>query len=105
MMKCKKCNGTGRLLEPFYDTTGLIANFKGDICFVCNGTGKIEQTNEEWIRSCSTEELVEWIKTVTRHCYACGYDMARNGIQTKPKCPFQDCVQDDTERWLKEKHK
>lgn len=59
-MKCKRCNGTGRLLEPFYDTTGLIANFKGDICFVCNGTGNVEMTNFDRITA-SPEALAEFI--------------------------------------------
>ena len=61
------------------------------------------QTHQEFIQTCSTEELAEWIKTVTRHCYACGYDMARNGLQTKTKCPFGRCVADDAESWPKEK--
>ena len=49
-MKCDLCNGTGKLLKNWYDTTGLMTHFKGDVCFMCDGKETVgePQTNEEW---------------------------------------------------------
>ena len=52
-MKCKYCDGTGKRYSWMLD--------KRDECPYCNGTGEIEVTNEEYIRSCSTEELAKLI--------------------------------------------
>ena len=77
-MKCKYCNGTGldknKMLDAVVD------------CGACNGTGEIEQTNEEWLRSATTEELAKAIFEIgTKHC-----------------CwPFSE---GSILRWLKEKH-
>ena len=66
-MKCQRCNGVGKYKNAF-----------GDIvrCDRCYGTGEVEYgendrifpvgeqkplTNEEYIRSCSTEELAKLI--------------------------------------------
>ena len=92
-LRCEECHGKGK----------VSIDWQSYICGVCNGTGKKELTNQLYIQNCTTEELAEWVKNVTRHCYACGYDMARNGLQTKTKCPFGRCVADDAEVWLKEK--
>ena len=66
------------------------------ICEVCHGKGEVEQTNEEWLRQCSTEELAEFLfqhgdcigcpasKEICRECY--------NGCKTA----FME--------WLQEKH-
>ena len=54
-MKCERCNGTGRILEPFGNRTIPSG------CPICNGTGILEQTNEEWFCSLSTEEKAEWL--------------------------------------------
>lgn len=70
-MKCDLCNGTGKLLKNWYDTTGLMTHFKGDVCFMCDGKGTIGelQTNEEWLRQCTTEQLAEWLRGVYWHCH------------------------------------
>ena len=63
-MKCKHCNGTGKVRGYFYEKTGVNKWEKvwGDSpCDECNGTGKIEITNEEWLQTCSAEEFAEWI--------------------------------------------
>ena len=93
-MKCPYCHGKG---------SRHVVDQALKLCLYCQGTGKIEPTHQEFIQNCTTEELAEWVKNVTRHCYACGYDMARNGLQTKTKCPFGRCVADDAESWPKEK--
>ena len=51
-MKCPKCGGKG------------IYNHVADYyvrCNKCNGTGEIEQTEEEWFASLTTEEKAKWI--------------------------------------------
>lgn len=61
-MKCKHCNGTGKVRGYFYEKTGVNKWEKvwGDSpCEECNGTGEIEVTNEEWLRQCTTEQLAE----------------------------------------------
>ena len=67
-MKCKICGGTG--------TSNTCVNGTFKPCTFCNGTGEYEpfdadveldkldsepQTNEEWLRSCNTEQLAEEI--------------------------------------------
>ena len=67
-MKCKYCNGTG--------TSNTCVNGTFKPCSFCDGTGEYEpfdadieldkldsepQTNEEWLRSATTEQLAEWI--------------------------------------------
>ena len=58
MTVCPKCNGKG--------TVGYfhIDHFVDIECERCNGSGEVsevEMTNEEYIRSCSTEELADVI--------------------------------------------
>ena len=48
-MKCPSCNGDGR--TQYFDYP----------CIRCGGTGEVELTNEEYIRTCSTEELAKLI--------------------------------------------
>ena len=53
--RCQNCNGKG-----FYSV-----DWKMVRCEVCNGSGKKPQTNEEWLRSATTEQLAEtlaWIE-------------------------------------------
>lgn len=72
-------------------------------CRKCKGTGVIEnepQTNEEWRKTCSTEEFAEWISNLAYACMRCGMS---NG---EAYCRTGYCIQDeaDAEKWLKEKH-
>lgn len=54
-MKCFACDGTGMCHDE---------EMRFD-CPVCHGTGEYFPTNEEWLRSCSTEELAEQISNFT----------------------------------------
>ena len=56
-MKCPRCKGEGKLEYP-----GFADRYFQ--CPKCNGTGELEMTNEEYIRTCSTEELTEFLITV-----------------------------------------
>ena len=93
-MKCKHCNGTG--------TTNWCVNGTFVDCPYCGGTGEmeVEMTNDEWRKTCSTEEFAEWISNLAYSCMRCGMS---NG---EAYCHTGYCIQDkaDAEEWLKEKH-
>ena len=61
---------------------------------------KTEQTNEEWRKTCSTEEFAEWISNLAYACMRCGMS---NG---KAYCHTGHCIQDkeDALLWLKQPH-
>lgn len=82
-MKCKHCDGTG--------TTNWCVNGTFINCPHCGGTGEVEQTNEEWLRQCTTEELAEFIRK-QRDDWSDGWYSDWH--------PFSEIVE-----WLKEKHK
>ena len=66
-MKCKHCNGTGKVRGYFYEKTGVNKWEKvwGDSpCDECNGTGEIELTEQEYIQTCNTEQLAEALTKV-----------------------------------------
>ena len=56
-MKCPKCDGRGTV--GYYH----IDHFVDVECDRCNGSGEVEMTNEEWLKSLSTEELANYIAT------------------------------------------
>ncbi len=62
---------------------------------------KKTQTNEDYLRSCTTEELVNVIHLMTASCYVCG----SVGVDYK-RCYFRkQCAgPKEIEEWLKEKH-
>ena len=98
-MKCHICNGTGKERNYFGTIIG--------VCPKCNGTGEAQpMTNEEYIRTCSTEELAIllcnelFIVEVPNPSLACRY---RNKLfQSFPLNPM-DAYQ-EVMRWLREKH-
>ena len=55
-MKCTKCGGTGKE----YWNGNVFCN-TGFECDKCNGTGEVEQTNEEWFDGLSTWEKAKWL--------------------------------------------
>ena len=88
-MRCPRCHGTGKITE--WVATDTVSEYEFP-CRKCNGKGEIEVTNEEYIRSCSFEELAgaiyEW--------YSAGYTTGRVGL---PLNSITGIVE-----WLKEKH-
>lgn len=99
-MKCKYCDGTG--------TSNWCVNGCFKPCDYCDGTGEVEDkcggkgvveplTNEEWRRTCSTEEFAKFLEDVTNGCYHCGM------TDDISQCAFQK-HQCNIKEWLKEKY-
>ena len=58
-MKCNNCGGTGHCNDVVMVEDGFATRVKH--CAVCNGTGEIGQTEQEYLQTCDTEQLAEWI--------------------------------------------
>lgn len=57
-MKCQLCDGKGEYMHA-------IGGYRP--CEHCKGTGKIVQTNEEWLEQASTEEKARFLEMI---CYS-----------------------------------
>lgn len=97
MAVCDLCKGTGRLLKPWYDTTGLMTGFTGDICFKCDGKGKIGEpmTNEEWFCQLPTEEKAKVFANATYSTAETPLTILWGGKEAEQK---------KWEMWLKQPH-
>ena len=97
-MKCPRCGGSGKYTNIFGDYI---------TCDFCYGTGEIAygedghlvsvgkqkpMTNEEYIRSCSTEELAEVL-----------LEIYKDGINDYKTDWWEDSKEDWMD-WLKEEH-
>ena len=92
-MKCPDCNGTGKSKYGYNQP-----------CTHCYGKGFVEPlTNEEYMRSCTTEQLAKWIQYVICHCKHCNADNAFL-CQFYDKVGFVPCVGDGLVEWLKQPH-
>lgn len=80
-MKCEYCNGNGVIINDALRRTS---------CPVCGGKGDIEQTNEEWFDTLSTEEKADFFCTVQNCLTIYGDHIATH---------------EDWVKWLKEPHK
>ena len=91
-MKCPMCDGKGIRCEESDNGIGYISCE----CYHCNGTGEIEQTEQEYIQTCNTEQLAEWLRGVYWHCHEidckhCNY-------------PWRCMEKGDIVEWLKQPH-
>ena len=99
-MKCKICGGTG--------TSNTCVNGTFKPCTFCDGTGEYEpfdadieldkldsepQTNEEWRKTCSTEEFTEELAKVVLDLVSWNND------------PKPSEVRNILKAWLKRQHK
>jgi len=67
-MKCPFCEGTGKCYQQTITYEEVETNRTNKYltkCFKCNGTGEIEQTNEEWFCGLSTEEKAKVLRRKT----------------------------------------
>ena len=85
-MKCKMCGGAGVIQGQ---APGIVS-----CCPACDGKGFIEQTNEEWLRSCTTEQLVSFLLWYPNNVH--GYP--------KPKMSIAE-EEDAIREWLKQPRK
>ena len=91
-MKCPQCLGSGVMAYPVDYEQGLFDEMN---CSMCNGEGTV-QTNEEWIKSCNTEQLAEWIGNVLDEvCDTSNYNC---------KNCFKWCNRKKVVEWLKQPH-
>ncbi len=61
-MKCPKCDGYGIIGDAVPDILrGRGHIFSSNECDRCHGSGEVEQTNEEWLRTATTEQLAEFV--------------------------------------------
>lgn len=93
MTVCPKCKGYGIVGSAVPDILrGRGAIFSSNECDMCHGSGEVEQTNEEWMRSATFEELAgaiyEW--------YSQGHIEGKVGKQLSSVTMVVE--------WLKEKH-
>ena len=61
-MICPMCKGGRKVLKKEKGDMGYIVRLA--ICDKCNGTGEVEMTNEEWLRSCPPQELIRFLMNV-----------------------------------------
>ena len=91
-MKCKSCNGTGKINIIDFAKQGWKDTKK--VCPICHGTGTIEQTNEKWFDGLSTEEKARWFCDHIR-CSDCRFN---------EECLDEQMGQDLWIKWLKQPH-
>ena len=94
-MKCQRCKGEGKLEYP-----GFADRYYQ--CPKCNGTGELEMTNEEYIRSCSTEELAKLIYKIAVTDVL--MDRFFTAEVVNAEIVDVDSGIKEAETWLKEKH-
>lgn len=88
-MKCKHCDGTGYLKTI---SVGAVP------CSACNGTGEIPITNDEWRKTCSTEEFAKLLSDAMWY----GEQCATEGVLCENcKCPWCEGISN----WLKQPHR
>ena len=62
-MKCKHCHGTGKRFVST-NKNAITGNGYTADCLYCNGTGEIEMSHKEYIRTCNDEELAKMLYTI-----------------------------------------
>ena len=90
-MKCIECNGTGKSKYGYNQP-----------CTYCDGKGFTEpMTNEEYIRTCSVEELATVIYGIA--AYDTLYDRIHNAVVLNP-CEDDSAGINEVMKWLEEKN-
>ena len=58
---CPACGGTGIVVHPMMSMNGdeYTGEWEQHECEMCGGTGEIQQTEQEYIQTCNTEQLAE----------------------------------------------
>ena len=94
-MKCTECGGTGKV-----DGWDGLTEYS---CKVCNGKGYLNE--QEYIQTCNTDQLAEFLFHIACMCSYCG-DEAHSTEEKTQKCHFGKCCcrRQDWLKWLKQPH-
>ena len=93
MMRCPKCDGHG--FELLANRFGRIRKLE---CDLCNGTGYLPTTNEEWLHMLNTEQLAEAI--LLQWIHGAYHGVGEFGLTDKEI----ESARDDIVEWLKQPH-
>ena len=101
-MECPMCDGKGKYKNVFGKVDG---------CYYCLGTGEVNdkseqvKTEQEYIQTCNTEQLAEFLFRIAYMCSYCG-DEAHSSQEKMQQCHFGKCgcQRKDWEMWLKQPH-
>ena len=97
MTECPKCKGYGIVGSAVPDILrGRGAIFSSNECDMCHGSGEVEMTNEEWIKSLDTEGLVDYLYEVHKGGNSVERQRWIENHKERVKMQFRG--------WLKEKH-
>lgn len=104
-MKCPNCDGKGYWQEDMPNKfMGKFKQTKVWECSVCHGSGEIKpQTNEEWLRTATTEELAEMLFDIYETGLNCGEWYGGGKGFCVPAGPKMLTVEDFV-GWLRKKH-
>lgn len=97
-MKCKTCNGLGRTKATEF--IGVDEGLRDVVilCPTCGGKGEIEQTEQEYIQTCNTEQLAEFLYDIAY------FDNWSDAIMNDSLIN-ETAVEYAIEKWLKQPHK
>ena len=91
-MKCPYCDGKGYYYQESSYGMELVQ---------CNCQNKM--TNEEYLKSCNTEQLAEVLGKIAKNAYQCGQNGKTNKCVNRKHCTgYCDY---GWEMWLKQPHK
>ena len=104
-MKCPICKGKTEYFKEVYNDGKRRREILVE-CDMCHGSGEVPMTNDEWRRTCSTEEFADFLFEKACYCSMCG-DESQNTEEKIRSCPFGKtaCVKSDWEIWLKKPHR
>lgn len=102
-MKCPQCDGYGKVTYIVRSGNRIISKEVSE-CDYCYGTGEVNDwetesteepmTNEEYLKTCTTEQLAEWIASVVQKAISI---KESNGIVMLESAIWWD-------EWLKQLH-
>ena len=108
-MKCPMCDGRRTMFTREQPGVGTqFGEIKLVVCPKCNGTGEVDEnsrpilTNEEYIRSCSTEELAKLIYKIAVTDVL--MDRFFTAEMVNAEIVNEHIGIKEAEAWLKEKH-
>ena len=55
-MKCTRCKGKGKFIGYYVNDNPVECE-----CVICKGAGEVQMTEQEYIQTCNTEQLAEWL--------------------------------------------